>query len=678
LPNDSTYLEQDITYFDPLLNNSASSWSATSGCLIQSTDNNGDGSWNGTSGGQCANIGINGDGAIRFGWTAATISQTQDVISDALRSVGIDVVGYLYQWKVKNYNGNDTSTNQTCCQDPLTVTITFKDTAGNELYSREYDYSYSIANWTQKNGQQLFPQAFGTDATGVDTITIEVYGQDAGYWAGYWGPEFREGQVYGLYVYRPPEEDNSCDLDPLSDPTCPGYADALAAEQDALLELIASSNTADPAGTTDDQAFLQSVQETSTASLDDGSGALEEITSEPIIETQTQTVEPIQTQESTQVAVATDPAPVETVAEEAAIEEAIEEVAVLEEVAVVEETAVEEATEEATEEVAQEESSASNAPSANPLSVAAAAVAAADNVASAASSGAVANSQASVAAAEQTSADIQSDIAAADAVNVEQTATATAVVAGSTEVGSAASTTSTAVGASSDTTTNTGSSTTGSSETSVAGTGSTGSQNFGSQSMSGSDDGSGSSASQALAMGTVDTSVTTDAQTNTGLPSSFGEPGAMNVVISSTPGQSNDPGDTGGFAIELVVDSNFDIAAVDSAINLALARVQDLESSIVENAIEESTESFEDQNAKEDALVAEALAGTDNEDANAALMGYNPNFRAYQSDGLADGAFYAPKEIYEGQQNYDNPNARLFNGASDQLHRDMVRQQYEK
>jgi hypothetical protein len=57
LPGDPTYLEEDRTYFDPLLNNSASSWSATSGCLIQSTDNNGDGSWSGTSGGQCANIG---------------------------------------------------------------------------------------------------------------------------------------------------------------------------------------------------------------------------------------------------------------------------------------------------------------------------------------------------------------------------------------------------------------------------------------------------------------------------------------------------------------------------------------------------------------------------------------------------------------------------------------------
>lgn len=631
IPGDPSYLEEDRTYFDPLLNNSAGSWSASTGCLQQSQNNNGDGSWAGTSGGGCANIGINGDGAIRFGYGAATISQTQDVIAQALREVGIDVVGYLYQWKVKNANANDTSTNQMANQDPLTVTITFKDTAGNELYSKEYDYSYRIAGWELKNGQQLFPQAFGTDATGVDTVTIEVYGRDAGNWAGWWGPEFREGQLYGLYVYRPPEEDNTCDLDPLSSPTCPGYADALAAEQDALLEMIASSTTADPTGTTDDQAFLQSVQETSTASLDDGSGALEDITSDPITQTQTQTVESVQTQESTQVAAASDPTPSEAVAEETTA--AVEEVA-----------AVEEATEEASE---AEESSASNAPSANPLSVAAAAVAAADNVAGAASSGAVANSQASVAAAEQTSADIQSDIAEQSVANIEQTATATAVVAGSSETTTSSST----------------------SQNTNGSTG-TGSSSFDTQQMN-TGNTTGDSGSTSVAMGNVDES------TSTGLPSSFGEPGSMNVVISSTPGQTNDPNDAGGISIELVVGTSFDASAVDSAINLALARVQDLETATVENAIEESTESFEDQNAKEDALVAEAMAGTDNEDANAALLGYNPNFRAYQSQGLVDGSFYAPKEIYEGQQNYDNPNARLFNGASDQLHNDMVRSQYE-
>lgn len=88
--------------------------------------------------------------------------------------------------------------------------------------------------------------------------------------------------------------------------------------------------------------------------------------------------------------------------------------------------------------------------------------------------------------------------------------------------------------------------------------------------------------------------------------------------------------------------------------------------------------SAEEQNAQEDALVAAAESGDDSEDAKAALLGYNPNFRAYQTQQMADASFYDPKEIYEEQKNYDNPDARFFNGASDAKHRDMVRQQYER
>ena len=82
-------------------------------------------------------------------------------------------------------------------------------------------------------------------------------------------------------------------------------------------------------------------------------------------------------------------------------------------------------------------------------------------------------------------------------------------------------------------------------------------------------------------------------------------------------------------------------------------------------------------NEQEDELVAAALAGSDDEDAQAALLGFNPNFRAYQQPQMSDADFYAPKEIYEGQKNYDNPNSRFFNGASDATHREMIRQQYE-
>ena len=86
----------------------------------------------------------------------------------------------------------------------------------------------------------------------------------------------------------------------------------------------------------------------------------------------------------------------------------------------------------------------------------------------------------------------------------------------------------------------------------------------------------------------------------------------------------------------------------------------------------------EERNQQEDELVEAALEGNEEEDARAALLGFNPNFRAYEQPQMADSQFYLPKDIYEEQTNYDNPSARFFNGASDAIHRQMVRQQYER
>ena len=98
-----------------------------------------------------------------------------------------------------------------------------------------------------------------------------------------------------------------------------------------------------------------------------------------------------------------------------------------------------------------------------------------------------------------------------------------------------------------------------------------------------------------------------------------------------------------------------------------------------EEAMEEANEqSIAEANAQEDALAQAAMEGSTDEDAMAALLGYNPNFRAYQQPQMADGAMYKPRDIYGDKKNYDNPNARFFNGASDAKHRAMVRSQYEQ
>jgi hypothetical protein len=152
-----------------------------------------------------------------------------------------------------------------------------------------------------------------------------------------------------------------------------------------------------------------------------------------------------------------------------------------------------------------------------------------------------------------------------------------------------------------------------------------------------------------------------------------------NVSVSSVLSESQNL-EKNQISIEIAVDS-YEIAALDQAINDAVLNLIRLEQNIVREQVEESKQEEEltepVSNEKEDELVAAALAGDDSEEAQAALLGFNPNFRAYQQPQMTDAEFYTPKEIYEGQKNYDNPNARFFNGASDATHREMVRQQYE-
>jgi hypothetical protein len=61
-----------------------------------------------------------------------------------------------------------------------------------------------------------------------------------------------------------------------------------------------------------------------------------------------------------------------------------------------------------------------------------------------------------------------------------------------------------------------------------------------------------------------------------------------------------------------------------------------------------------------------------------AAMGFNPGFDAYNSVVMRDASFYKPFSIYTGQHNVDNRSAgRALFGATDQLHLRMVDQQYK-
>ena len=127
----------------------------------------------------------------------------------------------------------------------------------------------------------------------------------------------------------------------------------------------------------------------------------------------------------------------------------------------------------------------------------------------------------------------------------------------------------------------------------------------------------------------------------------------------------------GLYSIEIEVAS-FDTAVIDTAITNALAAI--IESG--RGSSEEESDSGLSPEG-EDILVAAAKSGDTSEDAQSALLGYNPNFRKYNQPQMSDGQMYESKDIYTTHQNHDNPNARFFNGASDVKHGEMVRQQYD-
>jgi hypothetical protein len=201
-----------------ILTQSPSGWD---GQFTVSSANGGDGSWAGTSGGSTPNIGAS-TGTIRFGYGQQTLTQSI-AVQQALAQQGIIVEGYTYRWTVKNANANSTATNQMCCQDPLYVEVAIYNTNNQLVEYKKFDYSYRISSWTPMSGTEMFKNPY--EAMDLSNLELSVTGKDAGFWAGYWGPEFRDYSVQFLYSI------DACISDPLSSTECPGYAEAYFAQQ---------------------------------------------------------------------------------------------------------------------------------------------------------------------------------------------------------------------------------------------------------------------------------------------------------------------------------------------------------------------------------------------------------------------------------------------------------------
>jgi len=196
-----------------ILGNNQSDWNGTLTTCYDS------GCWGGTSGGRSPSFDTGEQsGAIRFGYVGSTLSQNIAIQNVLEANTGISLEGYQYSWEIKNADVDYESTNGARGQDPLRVTVSVYDNNNQIVDQRTFDYSYHIDDWTYFSGVEWFNGNYLADD--LNSVQLEVYGKDAGFWAGWYGPEFKNYNIQLLYSV------DACISDPLSDTNCPGYEKA--------------------------------------------------------------------------------------------------------------------------------------------------------------------------------------------------------------------------------------------------------------------------------------------------------------------------------------------------------------------------------------------------------------------------------------------------------------------
>lgn len=151
------------------------------------------------------------NGGITFSYSSRTVSQAI-AINQALSGTGIQLSGYNYSWQYLNqgYNGGTLNGN-----------INLKSNTGSTLGSWNYSMP-TTTDWTTMSGTQNFSSAYSL--ANVSNLNVSFTGNDNRFWGGFYGPRVRNIDVRLNYTNDP------C-ADPLSSPTCPGYAAALLIQQ---------------------------------------------------------------------------------------------------------------------------------------------------------------------------------------------------------------------------------------------------------------------------------------------------------------------------------------------------------------------------------------------------------------------------------------------------------------
>lgn len=148
-----------------------------------------------------------------FGYTQNTINYNY-ALSTALKNSGMTWLGYNYSWEYQN---------QGMTRGTLSANITFNAANGTQLHSKNWTLGATTEGWTPISGTETFvnPAAVAN----INSFNLSFTGQDDRFWAGFYGPVVRYPSLSVNYTF------DACSTNPLSSPTCSGYAEALKAQQ---------------------------------------------------------------------------------------------------------------------------------------------------------------------------------------------------------------------------------------------------------------------------------------------------------------------------------------------------------------------------------------------------------------------------------------------------------------
>lgn len=148
-----------------------------------------------------------------FGYAQGTIAYSI-AVNQALSGTGIQVTGMQYGLQYFN---------QDYSRGTLSTTVTLQDKSGGTLQSYYHSLPQTTEGWTNFDQTKTFANPYAL--TNLGTVSMSFTGQDDRFWAGYYGPQFRNQYLRLTYGVE------TCATNPLLSPECPGYAAAYLTQQ---------------------------------------------------------------------------------------------------------------------------------------------------------------------------------------------------------------------------------------------------------------------------------------------------------------------------------------------------------------------------------------------------------------------------------------------------------------